>query len=98
MLSISNEKSDNGGQSLQMKFLTEEEANAADAMEWNSKTAYGASEEDLVTFLEVRLLQGPVHSLNRRLACSELEASKGTEVRLLRNSFKHTSQRVVSSQ
>lgn len=54
MLSLSSEKSDNGGQSLQMKFLTEEEANAADAIDWNSKRAYGASEEDLVTFLEVR--------------------------------------------
>ena len=53
MLSAGNERSDSGGASLQMKFLTEEEANAADAMEWNSKKAYGAREEDLVTFLEV---------------------------------------------
>ena len=53
MLSVGNERSDSGGASLQMKFLTEEEANAADAMEWNSKKAYGAREEDLVTFLEV---------------------------------------------
>ena len=52
MLSVGNERSDSGGASLQMKFLTEEEANAADAMEWNSKKAYGAREEDLVTFLE----------------------------------------------
>ena len=55
MLSISEAKTgDTGGQSLQMKFLTEEEANAADAMDWNSKLAYGAREEDLVTFLEAR--------------------------------------------
>ena len=52
MLSISHEKADGGGESLKMKFLTEEEANAADAVEWNSKLAYGAREEDLVTFLE----------------------------------------------
>lgn len=56
MLTIQEAKpTDSGGESLQMQFLTEEEANAADAMEWNSKLAYGAREEDLVTFLEASL-------------------------------------------
>jgi hypothetical protein len=52
MLTISG--MDSGGESLQLKVLTEEEANEADAQEWNSRLAYGASEEDLVTFLQVR--------------------------------------------
>ena len=48
--------SDSGGESLKMMSLTEEEANAADAQEFNSLKAYGAAEGDMVTFLHVRLL------------------------------------------
>jgi len=55
MLTISG-VDDSGGESLLMPVLTEDEANAADAEDWNSRLAYGASEEDLVTFLQVRSL------------------------------------------
>lgn len=57
MLGVGNGAVDRGGQRIQMKFLTEDEANAQDAEEYNSKTAYGAREEDLVTFLQVRTHQ-----------------------------------------
>ena len=53
ILTISGGSTDSGGESLQMKVLTEEEANQADAEEWNSIRAYGASDEDMVTFLQV---------------------------------------------
>lgn len=52
MLAMSTGNTDAGGESIQMKALTEDEANAQDAEEYNSKKAYGAREEDLVVFLQ----------------------------------------------
>ena len=53
MLDMAHGQNDQGGASLKMDFLTEEEANALDAEEYNSLKAYGARDQDLVTFLQV---------------------------------------------
>ena len=82
MLDMAHGQNDQGGASLKMDFLTEEEANAIDAEEYNSLKAYGARDHDLVTFLQVRA-QGDLcspHSLKRMLtgSCCSLAVLSST--------------------
>lgn len=69
MLALQDGSIDLGGASIKLATLSDAEADAQDATEFNAKQAYGAREEDLVTFIQVRprlLLQLPktfsVHS------------------------------------